>query len=1218
MRPNSLHCRAALTILLAAALLSALPAAFPGAASGQEASRPEVVEVERELQQVIRRMQANAERILRSDTDAETRDELQMENEALGRRAAGLRARLERMTGDRPPAPPELRSAGPVSSADADEFTERIGELDRHLEEVVRKIRANAAIILAPWTDDETRDELFQENEMLSRYAAGLRARRERLVEAQREGRPPPAPPVLPPTPELGAPEVSPTPELRAAVLDSSAVVDAMLEVYPRFAELQERERRDTTAPLGEEWYAVARDLAAFEPIILRAAQDGKLTGEQYGEFGLRTLLLLGKARLYASAAWFRHPPPGRPRAYLEPYRRGVETLERVISLASDDIERLPMFRRPGPREFLDVVGVRKTDALGVIGQHPTSVAARRTLQDFCPWGRQVLLTLEEADLLPRQLHEQAGEEQGGMDLSILRPYGGDGVLRMVDPAGAPSGSARKAPKTWERRLTDNVPEALRREVEAILGDEATNRGQIRRNGTLEPIEWFPGVRPRVHFTLMVVSPSLFDLTPAQLASGLLKASSLPFKAVKKTLIDTAFDRAGLEIKELCGEESYVYVSASTYIKGRSVWSAVKSALVEGNPAGVVRLIAGAGFAALEEAEIDLLFDGIDARQVTLGRSYYGYPVPPVFIFADIIGYDRVKPHEYLRQRHVRLAWRLKPEALTGQESYDLTGPLPALPRRVAYLSANQRTRERKTRQAWPRLEGPMGLREDVFTIMPRSQLIRVRLPDDQFREWTRPRPGEGDTVELKALLHAPAETAPGYVAEPLVELSLQRRRFDIQLFPSGIFGEWAEGVDPVSIYSQTALQARPGVLRAEHVRHFNLLAEQNVDRRLTAPITTEYYVRILRNGREVDKIFLNFGPRHKGRPMEGRITHRPNGVAVLTHPAQDPYIIAPHPIEVQPNERDLYPPRLGRLSATGGRLAPGSSWSDPVPVYRMRSHGVIFGHSIATIRVGLAGLDLEPGTYRGTVRLGERTYTMWGAVRSPGGGAAMRCDIPVPVGRHEVTVAVSGVPPRRLIIECEGPDAQALEAVQRRLQQEKELFTDARDAHRRDPSADNAEALSRAAWGLGWALARADRYEEAYELMTLHRQMLPGGADAMSPRAVELLFDAAFRVGDKDGVVWAGQRLAELQTEPVRRKIQEGSPLDWREVDRLYTAMRTYVDTIHRYISVGGDLGTSRHLFRQVIALNALVDYEPKDDEWEFLKWSRAWDGMQLEFPPE
>ncbi len=615
--------------------------------------------------------------------------------------------------------------------------------------------------------------------------------------------------------PELGTP--SPLQMMALADLDS-------------FGEVYDQWQRSHTS-MAPQWLQTARTFHRYEKTF-SSGEDGAFIAR----------CLLARAQCYLNASIDLMRANQRPQAIAE-YRTGIQLLDKVLRMTYADPESraLPAYStiwtrdQTGARVIHPLAGYEyfatQMAAGGTFGgatsrdgthhfpiadfqtrltnsslpwrihkgqqvfwpaQETTDAAARRFLSQYCPWGVQLFLTLDQAGLTK------------GLDFQILRPFTFD-----------------RSPMVSESVITDRqLPMHISDEfkmmtwAETVPSLDPADTVANKKAGYLTPakrqlVVW-ETVQPQPDCLIRFVSPRMLDPTPGEQLEAALKIKKLignPLDVLEKAWGDAVSDKITSlldDVGKYYGKNSGAYHLSWLFVTGSENGLITTDHLVGGKmPSGwepTIGSFAKKLFAKLDDYLMEGFFEGINPRNYSLGTGYNGEPIPPIFIRGDVLGFQHVPKQEYCRSIQSTRMYVLFPQAIAkdtasaGYEAYDIEKN-PAcwdMTRGTEYLAEQMRflppsrdesfaprqpgQRESVRLWAWKELNAPnYGFRTYITDFSPAQQVLEVYLNRLEFQKWRESlQPGQNLWCELRA------ENNPSI---PVINEVLFKDHFKLRIF---------------------------------------------------------------------------------------------------------------------------------------------------------------------------------------------------------------------------------------------------------------------------------------------------------------------------------------------------------------------------------------------------------------------------------------------------
>lgn len=1039
--------------------------------------------------------------------------------------------------------------AAQVADEPAAPLTDMPGQDSLLIEQLRERIRENTRRILLPETTDEDRIALFKKNERIKALISSIRSaglapdRREQDGEGDRTG--------IDDLPELTRPEFD------------TATIESLLDLYRRFDRLNRQGHTGASANRADRWQELSNEFDRHMPAIDQHIRKHGITPRPYGAFIVRSILLLGESRIFAAA---EHYKIGNAGQCLEHYKEGIAVLERVILLATPDTEMLRPFDRNGPKARLEIVGATEITNEGP-QQTCSSTQARKFLSSFCPWGRQVFLFFENAGLI--QSPGRDGKVSS-LDLAILDPFA---------EADTKYSCVLALPE-------ERVPLNIHREMQAIMGDPKARTGVLTSGGKARKIEW----RNRtVGYRLTYVSPNIFDISRDVtvwlgfkiLAVALLGPGFVVAHDIVDLVKDLAIEYVPPAAEEYFGKGSNVYHTTYVLAEGFRIANTANDYVVNPDPNTYMKAIAYESAKALEDTELKDLHDKLSPEVFATGLTYSKSYVPPIMITAELYGDEATRDYEYPRSWRIMRSWKFHPEALAYKggvaRKYDLSGEvLTQLPRAGMYTSDTPAQREAIHEAVWRKLPMPFGGLDYLTEIIPRGQVLAVTLDTEQFRKWSSRGPGENRAPIIEALVHAPAgRDGQDYEKEPLLKVIVEEPKLLVQLFRPGVFGSRNPDADKMTREIRD-MYAR----RIEEIAIHYPGAVAGMQRYCMAPLTTEYTLRILRNGSEIEKIFLNLGPPppQKKKPMLGTLTGLQEGVVRFA------YVHRPEKERTQPISigaaipNDLLPARLAlevKQVSQNSNVTESTTW---VTQQNKVRHVPAFKHCNAVITGYLTGQNLRMGSHVLNLHVNGVPYVMHGVLKQPQAGIRFDGWIPVRMGQSDVIAIAEGVPALQFTIERVPKEKKDIDWSALKVKLDRAL-----QAWQRNPS-DRFTPGELVAACSDWieACRHFGQYKSVPNVARMALKAIPPDT-VYRDRYKSLDFDRIFRALTE--AAWFDH-----DTETLR-----GAVGDWLE--RRLRAMLNHRGTLNSYdvkelakdcetllwqwLSVGGDAGTAQRIWQ-------------------------------------
>jgi len=418
--------------------------------------------------------------------------------------------------------------------------------------------------------------------------------------------------------------------------------------------------------------------------------------------------------------------------------------------------------------------------------QKSTVGTTRDLLSDFCPWGLEMFFLMEQAGLI------------NGLDFRILRPFAGNiptigekfiGGLKQLPELimGSPVNSQDEIPPVISELVLrpPQIPKHINDEMNMIIGDG--------KEGYLDtfkkrPIKW-AWVEKEPTYTIWYVSPTVFDWQPSDYLWLWFTAVKLYFSP-GGTVVDEVLSGLLNSIGSIYGQDSDIYITAKVFVEANDKGFLATEAIEKGewlSSAAVTRKVASFAFNAAEEQMRKDLYEGIDPRKFSLGKTYNGGPIPPIIIRADVCGFEQVPDDKYPRAVQAVRFYLLYPENIAHKgpyQGYDLSneslGGMSALRRGGAYLAEQSRFKADSTapepvrKLAWNRLPDPLAAFDIVTDFSPKKQFFVFHLTKEVSK-----------AISNDDNIHAELWTIGPENAKRCVKTTLEqgKQRFSFELF---------------------------------------------------------------------------------------------------------------------------------------------------------------------------------------------------------------------------------------------------------------------------------------------------------------------------------------------------------------------------------------------------------------------------------------------------
>ena len=672
-----------------------------------------------------------------------------------------------------------------------------------------------------------------------------------------------------------------------------------LFSAYKQFDDLywrrQNSKGKGASRPSGEAWEKMA---AMFEPFL-----NVYFTLDRRGrsQFILRTLLIQGECYLFSSMEHYRKKNKGK---FYEIYEKGIETLERVIDISNSRIDYLPRYslmilfdednqKKQHPYAGYDTIGVGYKSELGIntrevtykikdydnlnsfkmtawgalydtgdpgeweryinrreeneenyrrIAQLHTSKKAKELLSHFCPWGVNMYKALKKAGYINYTIAIKKMKVKKDLDFSILRPYAEDDVKRI-----------------FEIELSDSkVPAPIRKELEAVIGNGKA--GALKRTtGKSVGIKW-DWVQKKPTYAIWFVSPSAYDIgTISRAVSYLLKIVKILFGGLWDLVVSEAIGGLAEAVGNYYGKDGKVYGYTSVLVDGNN-YGLDNDFFLDQNPnlLKFAKQIAVDSFKYLENKEIEYLYESIHPKITSMGITYNGGPIPPIIIRGDVYGYVTTPVHQYRKTLRVMRYYYLNPA--DSKDVYDLSYDEMAEiikdseNEKVNILKGNEYrgktaviTQEKIKSHFWKKVPNakrkPLGSREYVTDFTPKGQVIIIDFDKAVFSKWRTKKDHEEAQPKLEIHLHSPVYGShPFYTHEIPIDFG---PRIRIRL------------VKNIETYSD-------GFYPHGHLEFDMPPPDGEVFPQKSFELTSEYTIKITRNGEEIEEFFLVLAARPK------------------------------------------------------------------------------------------------------------------------------------------------------------------------------------------------------------------------------------------------------------------------------------------------------------------------------------------------------------------
>ena len=555
-------------------------------------------------------------------------------------------------------------------------------------------------------------------------------------------------------------------PELVAAEPANEAPIDVfrfhllakrlqVLEYFLAAPNASLQTRHGYPAPSVEEAVTIARD---FEPFEQGRIEVGGAGGA--GSYRLRAGYLRGRALILGA---YQLLDQGRMDDARNLWRQGIEVLhqvERVFKVAQQtgvdtgplahlpavDEALLARLREAQPTKFIPLNWDERTHRLGLAPggwtDSNTATETARLLENVCPWSPPVANLLEDLG------------QMRGIDLRVLRgPEIGTqsrNTISIDDPR-----------KVWIHTMgPEAMPPNVARDLEEL------------RNGIVPDhdryLEW-RSIQGLEDLTVWVVSPRVRDMQASEFLGYVSKAVTIYGCGAIAILADLAGDVLGAAADAVLPGNTPAKVAigvGAESVPYELVWDkdGVLSMRRESfNPVGMLKGGLLSILGAVEKAEVEALFDGLDPtsdsfdERTNRSLSYQGGWVPPVILRAVVAGWEKTEPIEYPRLRVYTRYWVLDPAGLTGEgQAFDLqTQLVDELPGAAPLRAGNAKFAEQVWKPLpWAKTPNGWGSRARTASLQPMVQTLDVQVTPKLEQEWRADCPEGQDLCVV--LRHAP------------------------------------------------------------------------------------------------------------------------------------------------------------------------------------------------------------------------------------------------------------------------------------------------------------------------------------------------------------------------------------------------------------------------------------------------------------------------------
>ena len=915
------------------------------------------------------------------------------------------------------------------------------------------------------------------------------------------------------------------------------------------------RARYGYPAPDVAEAVSIARALEPFEQGRIEVGGQGVSTGG-IGCFRLRAGYLRGRALTLGAFVLLEQ---GRMEDARALWRQAIDVLHRVevifklavqTGVNTDSLAHLPAadaglrarLQRAMPQEFIPLNWDDFTHRIGLapggMSDSDTATETARLLEDICPWSPPVVALLEDLGQL------------SNLDLRVLR---GPEIGTQHR-----NGIALESPeKVWIGSLGPAaIPPNVGRDLEQL------------RNGIVPNSERYlawRSIRGTEQLAIWVVSPRVRDMQPSEFLTYASKALTLSGCGAIAIAADIAGDILGKVIENVSPNNTPAQVAVGVgaesvpyeVVFDEDGGLAIKR---EGfNPVAMIKGALLAVLSAVERAEIEALFDGLDPTSSTFDLrtnqsiSYAGGWVPPIILRAIIAGWEDTDATEYPRLRLYTRYWVLDPAGLTRiGKAFNLEKQLiDKLPGEAALRAGNVDVSEGIWKPLpWAKTPDGWGSRARTVSLQPMTQTIRISVPAALEKEWRADCPAGQDLCVV--LRYAPPFEErvdyvplgkpfqfcdPGYAKQEGLPLGFEARRlfasYDAHIVRAKMS---ASDFDP---YAGTG---RPGP-------RFDIDAPEAV---------------------ELAHFPLRFTPR-RGAPVTGKLESDEDGL----HPVLS-YLYEGRPrpefdLEPDPTAAALLP---GMLEVRGPYREEGE-------VYKLRKYYDRFEFSAAYVPAEANEWYRLNVQVIGAGGSHDMRYSLHDLNRDVGGAAVFHGNIPVPIGPSEVHLTVTGLGPpveHTAVIEREPPSDYAnVDLQKRQMYLDQRLQEEARAKDEQDRLYARCQviqyqiSLAEAHRELEqWGNARLILHEVADNWPDVGRVTNASVREQYEARQfgyLRLLADVSFHQGDVATMGPAGANVLAKQWEWTERDIAKygNPPFRYGELEEKYARF------IDDYLSLGG-----------------------------------------------
>lgn len=933
---------------------------------------------------------------------------------------------------------------------------------------------------------------------------------------------------------------------IEATPLDLVAfyVAAKRLQVFEYFlATNQEGLRQKYAYPLStvQEALAIARALEPFEQGRIEIGGHGAASGG-VGSYQLRAGYLRARALTLAAFMSLNEGKADQARSL---WRQAIDLLHKVevvfkiarqTGTNPDALAHLPkvnpallaQLRSANPHAFIalnwDDFTHRIGLELGGITASSTATDTAKLLEFVCPWSPPVFALLEDLGQLQN------------IDLRVLR-------VRDFGTSSRNGLEIKDQQKIWVGSLGPAaIPPNVRRDLEEMRNGIVPGSGHY--------LDW-RNLQGAEELTVWVVSPTVRDLSAGDFLGTASKLLTLYTGGALAIAADIAGDLIGKAAEQIAPNNLPAQIGIG--IGAESVPYEIVSGdhglelKREGfNPIAMVKGALLAVLSALEQAEMEALFEGLDPASDTFDQrtnrsvSYVGGWLPPVILRAQVVGWEKAEPNEYMRLRIYTRYWVFDPAGLTGEgKAFDLqTQLVDSLPG-AASLRAGDVSASEKIWQPLPWSKTPEGWGSRVRTValQPMTQTLRVQVPQKLEQQWRADCPeGEDLCVVLRygpnvdrgpdvVPLGDPLRFSdPGYAAAEGLQTGFKARHL-YAAYDAHILRAKRSGND-FDIDSATAVE----------LASFPLRLTQSQD----APITGT-----LEGDDEGIHVELNFT--YEGRPRRSF---------------------------------NLEPDSSGAASMPG-LLVMRCMYDKGIDLFEVPYYWDRFEFSMAYVPAEMDSwyqLDVRVVSKESAV---DTQYQLHAFNRDFAGAAVFVGKIPIPYGRSEIYFKVNGAKPsaqRKIIVQrpvrsgLDDIDIAKHEGFVREDLEEREQADDEQAWLREHCSYLGSKLrLAEAHMKLyQWTQARNTLHEIAREWPDTKRvteEYVQGYYDGIYHRYNEYLMKVALRQGDAMAMGPAAANYLAMEW----RWMDEKNDKDRYARDRYQELSRKYASAIDDYISLGG-----------------------------------------------